>query len=120
MTTKVETVDDYLASFPAETRPVLQQLRATLCRAAPEAEESIRDGMPTLRLRGQYLICYAGWTRHIGLYPIPALDEPLASEVAPYRAAKDTMRLPLGEPIPYELVERLVLDLAGRIRGEDH
>ena len=63
--------------------------------------------MPTITLNGESLVYFAAWKHHIGLYPIPPADGALERELAPYRAAKDTVRLPLRQPIPYDLIERV-------------
>ena len=72
-------------------------------RSAEESAEVVEQG---------YVVHYAAWKHHIGLYPIPALDTELEQEVSRYRAAKDTMRIPLREPIPHDLLGRLVTALA--------
>jgi uncharacterized protein YdhG (YjbR/CyaY superfamily) len=64
--------------------------------------------MPTITLNGRDLVSFAAWKHHIGLYPLPAVDDALARELAPYRAAKSTVRFPLGQPMPYSLIARLV------------
>jgi uncharacterized protein YdhG (YjbR/CyaY superfamily) len=64
--------------------------------------------MPTFTLNGKYLVYFAAWKDHIGIYPIPAVDAALERELLQYRAAKGTLRFPLRKPVPYELVERLV------------
>jgi uncharacterized protein YdhG (YjbR/CyaY superfamily) len=102
-----ETVDDYIASFPAATKEVLQQVRQAIARAIPGAEESIRYNMPVVGRGGTYVVHFAGWKRHIGMYPIPGFADDLEREVAPYRAAKDTVRFPLSKPIPDDLIERM-------------
>jgi uncharacterized protein YdhG (YjbR/CyaY superfamily) len=112
------TVDDYIASFPSAVQPALQEVRRALHAAVPGMVETMRYGMPCVGLPGTYLLHFAGWKRHIGLYPVPALDGSLESEIAPYRAAKDTVRLPLGKPIPYDLVSRLAASLAAMRNGD--
>ncbi len=111
ITGKFHSIDDYIASFPADVQLVLHELRSAIRRAAPGSAEIIRYDMPTTMLDGRYLVHFAAWKRHIGLYPIPYFDGPLNNEIAPYRAAKDTVRLPYNKPIPYDLVERLVAEL---------
>lgn len=108
MAHQAKTVDDYIASFPADVETIIQEIRRTIRKAAPGTDETISYQMPTVTLNGQSLMYFAAWKHHIGLYPIPALDEPLEQEISPYRAAKDTVRLPLRNPIPYDLIERLV------------
>ena len=70
------TVDEYVATFPDGPREVLEQVRDALRRAVPGAEERIRYGMPALMFRDRYAIHFAGWKKHVGLYPVPLLDQP--------------------------------------------
>ena len=65
-------------------------------------------------LGGRYALHFAGWKKHIGLYPVPTLDEPLESEIAPYRAEKDSVVFPHTEPIPYELIGEVTAAIVGR------
>jgi uncharacterized protein YdhG (YjbR/CyaY superfamily) len=101
------TVDEYIASFPEEYRPILENVRRTMRSAAPGTEETISYGIPTFTLNGRYVIYFAGWKRHISIYPIPQGDDALQRDLAPYVAAKGTLRFPLDKPIPYDLIERL-------------
>ncbi len=111
MAGKFHSVDDYIASFPVDVQLVLHELRRAIQRAAPGSAEIIRYDMPATMLDGRYVVHFAAWKHHIGLYPIPHFEGPLEDEIAPYRAAKDTVRLPYDKPIPYDLVERLVAEL---------
>jgi uncharacterized protein YdhG (YjbR/CyaY superfamily) len=104
---KYTTVDEYIASFPPEHRAILEKVRRAMRGAAPGTEESISYGIPTFTLNGRYVIYFAGWKRHISIYPIPQGDEALQRDLAPYVAAKGTLRFPLDKPIPYDLIERL-------------
>ncbi|MEX0699613.1 MAG: DUF1801 domain-containing protein [Acidimicrobiia bacterium] len=108
MANKFETIDDYIESFPTDVQPILQEVRRAIRKAASETEETISYQMPTFKLDGKYLIYFGGWKNHVGIYPIPTVDEAFEKELAPYRAAKGTLRFPLSEPIPYQLVERIV------------
>ena len=112
-----ETIDEYIADCPAEVQPALRDLKEAIRRAAPDAEESISYKMPTFKLNRRALVYFAAWKSHIGLYPVPSLDQDLEKEIGPFRAAKDTLRFPLGEPIPYPLVERVVAELASRLES---
>lgn len=113
-------VDDYIAALQAEVQPVLQRVRGIIHAATPGAEESIRYQMPTVCVDGHYLVYFAAWKNHIGLYPIPTMDVALEAEVAPYRAAKDTVRFPYRQPIPYDLIARLVAALVAAQAAAKH
>ena len=107
----VANVDDYIAALPNDVRPVVEALRQSIHRVTPGFAEGIRYDMPTISLNGRYIVHFAAWKKHIGMYPVPLLDEPLESDVAPYRSTKNTIRLPLNKPLPYELIERVVAAL---------
>src|SRR6185436_21072065 len=87
---------------------ILQAVRQSIRQAAPSAQETISYQIPTFRLNGKALVHFGGWKHHIGLYPVPDVDEALEEAVAPYRSTKSTLRFPLQEPVPYELIARLV------------
>jgi uncharacterized protein YdhG (YjbR/CyaY superfamily) len=101
------TVDDYIAGFAPEVAERLQRIRETIEAEVPEPEERIRYGIAAVMLGGRYALHLAGWKKHIGLYPVPPLPEPLEHEIAPYRAEKDSVVLPHSAPIPYELIGRV-------------
>jgi uncharacterized protein YdhG (YjbR/CyaY superfamily) len=103
---KFETVEGYLASFPDEARPILEQVRTTIRSAVPGAEETISYDIPTFKVGGKPVVYFAGWKNHVSVYPIPEADEALERELAPFRAAKGTLKFPLDRPIPYELIGR--------------
>ncbi len=108
MTRQYATIDEYISSFPQDVRSILTQVRRTARHAAPTAGETISYALPTLTLGGRDLVSFGAWKHHIGLYPLPAVDDAVAHELAPYRAAKSTVRFPLSTPIPYDLIARLV------------
>ena len=117
---KFSTVDEYIASFPEEYRTTLEKVRRTMRSAAPGTEETISYGIPTFTLNGRYVIYFARWKRHISIYPIPQGDDALRRELAPYVAAKGTLRFPLDKPIPYDLIERLTAAaIRARTTGTD-
>jgi uncharacterized protein YdhG (YjbR/CyaY superfamily) len=107
-------VDEYVAALPADVQAIMERLRRTIHDVAPGVEEKISYSMPTFILDGLPLVHVAAWKKHVALYPLPPLDGPLAAEVAPYRGAKDAMHLPLGGPIPYDLVGQVVRVLLER------
>ena len=102
-----ESVDEYIASFPVDVQAVLQDVRRTIHAAVPGAGEKISYQIPTITLDGKSLLYFSGWKEHISLYPIPPVDDALAADIEPYRAGKGTLKFPLKDPIPYDLITRL-------------
>jgi uncharacterized protein YdhG (YjbR/CyaY superfamily) len=109
-----ESVDDYIATFPADVQTVLQAVRDTIHAAAPDAQESISYQIPTFSIGGRPVAYLAGWKRHISLYPLPELDETLELQVAPYLSGKGTAKFLLAKPIPHELITVLVQRLVAQ------
>jgi uncharacterized protein YdhG (YjbR/CyaY superfamily) len=101
-----KSVDDYIASSPPEVQLILQQIRATVRKAAPRAEERISYRMPAYFLGG-VLVYFAAFKNHIGLFP-PVRDKSLKSLIAPYAGPKGNLRFPLSEPIPHGLIRKIV------------
>jgi|tagenome__1003787_1003787.scaffolds.fasta_scaffold20914672_5 uncharacterized protein YdhG (YjbR/CyaY superfamily) len=102
------TVDEYVAALPDDVAAIVERLRRLVHAAVPGAGERISYGMPTFTLDGLPLVHVAARKKHVALYPLPPMDGDLARDVAPFQGTKDTLHLPLGRPIPYELVERVV------------
>ena len=102
------TIDDYIASFPDDVQAVLSEVRKTIRQAAPEAVESISYQIPTYKLNGQPLIYFAGWKHHISIYPLPAGDASFEMGLDQYRTGKGTAQFPLDQPIPYDLIRKMV------------
>lgn len=102
------TIDEYIAEFPAETRAVLEELRALIHELAPGAVETISYAIPTFDLGGVHLVHFAGYAHHIGLYPTPSGMTAFAEDLAPYHSGKGSARFPLDRPLPRELITRIV------------
>ncbi|MFF2243227.1 iron chaperone [Arthrobacter sp. NPDC058130] len=117
MAQQFESVEEYIASFPAEVQEMLQEIRRRCRAAVPGSGEMISYGIPTITLDGKYVVYFAGWAHHISVYPVPAGDESLNEELAPYRAAKGTLKFPLQKPVPFELIGKVAAALAGERRG---
>jgi len=100
------SIDEYLASFPAEVRETLQQIRQAIRRAAPQAEERISYRMPTFYLEGN-LVHFAAYRKHIGFYPSPSGIEAFRDELSAYVFSKGAVQFPLDRPIPYTLIEKI-------------
>lgn len=96
-------VDAYIAAAPKAAQPLLRQLRTTIRRAAPKAEEKISYGIPFYEYRGR-LIYFAVFKKHVGIYP--AGDD--AEELKEYLSGRSTLRFPIGEPLPLARITRLV------------
>jgi len=103
------TIDEYIDGFPHETQKVLREVRTLIRETAPEATETIRYGMPTFDLRGKYLVYFAGYKKHVGLYPVTAgVVAAFREEVEPYWNGKGTLQFPLSRPMPTDLIRRIV------------
>lgn len=111
MSAKPATAAEYVATFSPEVQQSLAVLREAIYETIPDATEAIRYAMPAVMLNGTYVVHYAAWKHHIGLYPIPVMPGDLEADVAPYRSTKDTMRLNHGMPIPTELLKRVLVEL---------
>jgi len=101
------SIDEYISGFPPDVQDILQKVRATIKRAAPDAEEAISYQMPTFRLEGN-LVHFAAFKKHVGLYPTPSATESFRKELSPYETGKGSIRFPLGKPIPYDLIAKIV------------
>lgn len=105
--TAPRTIDEYIAGFPPEVQALLEKIRATVRRAAPEAEETISYRMPTFRLHGN-LVHFAAFKKHIGFYPTPTGTEKFRQALSVYKGAKGSVQFPLDEPIPFALISKIV------------
>lgn len=107
-------IDAYIAARSEPARSILTQLRNTVRASVPDAVESISYGMAAFHYRTKPLLYLAAWKHHIGLYPV-AFDTPFEDEIAPLRAAKDTVQLKYDKPVPYDLVSRIVAARAEKL-----
>jgi len=105
--TAAKNIDEYIAGFPPDVQKTLKKIRLTIRKAAPDAEETISYQMPAFKLHGM-LIFLAGYAKHISLYPAPRSAAEFKKELAAYKGGKGTVQFPLDEPIPYDLVTRIV------------
>ena len=108
------TIDEYIAAFPPDVQAILERIRWIIKKAAPIAREKISYKMPAFALDGD-LIYFAAFKKHIGVFPPVRGDEKLARELAPYRGEKGNLKFPLAEPIPYDLIRKVV-----RFRIKEH
>jgi uncharacterized protein YdhG (YjbR/CyaY superfamily) len=101
------SIDEYIASAPADVRPILEKIRRTIAAAAPEAQELISYRMPAFKMKG-ILVYFAAFKHHIGMFPPVRGDAKLESDLAPYAGPKGNLKFPLDQPIPYPLIKRIV------------
>jgi len=109
------TIDAYIAAFPSDVQAMLEQIRMAIRETAPDAQETISYGVPTFKLNGHYLVYFAGYKKHISLYPAPMGVTEFQEAVSVYGAGKGTMKFPLDQPIPFDLIRRIV-----RFRVQEH
>ena len=103
-----KNMDEYIATFPNDVQEILQHIRQTIRKAAPDAEETMSYKMPTFTRKGYYLVWFAAFKKHIGFYPAPIGIPEFKEAVSAYGAAKSTLKFPLDQPIPYDLIRKIV------------
>ena len=104
---KATDIDDYISMFPDGVQAVLEKVRATIRRAAPEAQETISYMMPAFKQHG-ILVYFAAWEKHVGMYPPISGNKTLEKAISRYAGPKGNLQFPLDEPMPYDLIERIV------------
>lgn len=104
---KPKDIDSYISQFPSDVQAILEKVRATIRRSAPEAKETISYMMPAFRQHG-ILVYFAAWEKHIGMYPPISGNKTLEKAIARYAGPKGNLQFPLDEPIPYDLIERII------------
>lgn len=108
MKTSLKTVDEYIASFPKETQAVLEKIRAVVIHKAPEAIEGMAYGMPGYKTQGKPLVYFGAYKNHIGLYATPGGHSAFADELSGYKQGKGSVQFPLNQPLPLDLIARIV------------
>jgi uncharacterized protein YdhG (YjbR/CyaY superfamily) len=101
------TIDEYISAAPTGCQPILEKIRTIIRQNAARAKEAISYGMPAFKQEG-ILVYFAVFKKHIGLFPPVRGDEKLKRAAAPYAGPKGNLQLPLEEPIPYDLIRRIV------------
>ncbi|HRQ22748.1 MAG TPA: DUF1801 domain-containing protein [Anaerolineales bacterium] len=102
------SIDEYIAACPPQSQERLQTIRATVKKLVPEAKERISYQIAAFELNGKNIIHFAGWKKHVSLYPVPAGDEAFEEEVSNYVDGKGTVKFPLDEPMPMRLVTKII------------
>lgn len=104
----LKNIDEYISSFPESTRHILENIRAVIKAAAPEASENISYGMPAYKLNGRPLVYFAGYNKHIGFYATPTGHAEFSEELSRYKQGKGSVQFPIDEPMPLGLISRIV------------
>ncbi|MEN8614278.1 DUF1801 domain-containing protein [Dehalogenimonas sp. THU2] len=103
-----EAIDVYIAAFPDDIRDILEKMRRVIKETAPGTTEAISYGMPTFKLNKKNLVHFAAWQNHIGFYPTPSGTSAFDTELSSYKRSKGAVQFPLDQPIPYDLVKKIV------------
>ena len=104
---KVETIDEYVSTFPKNVQEILEELREAIRDAAPNTKETISYQIPTFKLKGN-LVHFAAFKNHIGFYPTPSAIVEFEEELSEYETAKGSVKFPMGKPLPIDLIKRIV------------
>lgn len=104
----MNNVEGYILQFNKQVQERLTLIRATIKDIAPDAIESISYGIPAYKTHGKPLIYFAGFKHHIGLYATPSGHSEFAEELSDYKQGKGSVQFPLDEPLPLELISRII------------
>jgi len=115
---RFETIDEYIATFPRNVRDILEDLRRIIRESAPKSEETTSYGIPTFDLNGRHLVHFAAYKNHIGFYPTSSGITQFKKELSPYELSRGTVRFPINEPIPLDLIRKIVQYRAREILAE--
>lgn len=106
-TKKPTTINEYIGSFPNDVQRILEEIRMTIQKAAPDAKEKISYSMPAFDLNG-IVVYFAAFKNHIGLYALPSGHETFKEELSKYKSGKGSVQFPLNEPMPFALITKIV------------
>ena len=101
------TIDEYIATFPKDIQTILEKLRQAIRESAPNAKEAISYQMPAFKLNGN-LVYFAAFKNHISFFPTSSAIEAFKEKLSPYELSKGTVRFPINEPIPFDLIKEMV------------
>jgi uncharacterized protein YdhG (YjbR/CyaY superfamily) len=101
-------VDHYISNFPAEVQQIMNQIRAIIKNAAPNAVENMAYAMPAYKTNGKPLVYFAGYKNHIGFYATPTGHKQFAAELSIFKQGKGSVQFPLDKPLPFNLIQRIV------------
>lgn len=116
--TKPTSIDEYISTFPDDTQIVLQKIRETIQATAPGAVETISYGIAAFKLKGKILLYFAGYKKHVSVYPVGADEIEAVSGLSPYQSGRGTVKFPLDKPIPYQLIKKIAELKMSKLVGE--
>ena len=102
------SIDEYIAACPPDSQPYLREIRKLIHALAPDAKEKISYQIGCFELNGRNLIHFAGWKKHVSLYPVPAGSEAFVRQIEPYANDKGTLKFSLDEPLPLKIIEKVI------------
>lgn len=102
-----KTIDAYIARFPPDVQALLQKMRATIQKAAPDAEETVSYGIPAFKDNG-IVVYFGAFANHIGFFPTASGRRNFALELSAYAGAKGSVRFPFETPLPVRLIAKIV------------
>lgn len=108
ITTKAKSINGYIAGFPKPIQKLLEQVRSTINKAAPGAEETISYAIPTFDLNGKHLVHFAAFKNHVGFYATPNGHAAFEKELSVYKQGKGSVQFPLDKPMPLDLISKIV------------
>ncbi len=106
--TNFQSIDEYIAACPPDSQDYLRRIRKLIRTLVPDAKEKISYQMAAFERNGRNLIHFAGWKKHVSLYPVPAGSEAFERQIAKYAGGKGTVKFSLDEPLPLKLIERVI------------
>ena len=106
-TKKPANIDEYIGTFPNDVQEILEKIRATIQKAAPDANEKISYSMPAFEQNG-IVVYFAAFKNHIGLYALPSGHETFREELLKYKSGKGSVQFPLDQPMPFDLIAKIV------------
>jgi len=108
MNTNIKSVDEYIETFPDGVQKILKKVRSVIKKNAPKAVELVSYGMAGYKTEGKPLVYFAAFKNHIGFYATPTGHSTFAKELSVYKQGKGSVQFPIDEPMPYDLIGRIV------------
>ena len=104
----INTIDEYTSAFPDDIQIILEKIRQTIKKAAPNAEETISYAIPTFKMNGKNLVHFAAFKNHIGFYATPTGHAAFEKELSVYKHGKGSVQFPIDKPMPLSLIKKIV------------